>query len=218
MLDLYLEEEMKNEEFWEVESILKDLLFESNMPLASISKELEISQKDLNILLNKMGLKWVKANSRKLSRGHAALTSIMQNILPNEEIVNEYHIGDRLRLDVYCQSYALAAEYHGRQHFFYSNLFHKDLEDFNESVERDRKKEQMCKDNGIALIVFRFCDKLTEDAVFERMLEAIRSTPRVEIEKVKKNFKGNFYYEKMKINNREYKKARYRELKKRNGS
>jgi len=208
---------MRDEEFWKKEAVLKDLLFESNLSLAEIANQLYLTRPELNILLKKNGLEWVRRNNRKLSRGHAALTQMMRNILPNEEIVNEFHIGDRLRLDIYCPSYNLAAEYHGRQHFFFSNHFHDSIQDFEESVERDRKKEEMCREKGIALVVFRFCDKLNEEAVFRRMLEAIKETPKVELEKPKNTFKGNHYYEKMKQNNKDYRKAKYRELKRKNG-
>jgi hypothetical protein len=208
---------MRDEEFWKKEAVLKDLLFESNLSLAEIANQLYLTRPELNILLKKNGLEWVRRNNRKLSRGHAALTQMMRNILPNEEIVNEFHIGDRLRLDIYCPSYNLAAEYHGRQHFFFSNHFHDSIQDFEESVERDRKKEEMCREKGIALVVFRFCDKLNEEAVFRRMLEAIKETPKVEIEKPKNTFKGNHYYEKMKQHNKDYRKAKYRELKRKNG-
>lgn len=208
---------MKPEDFWDEEAILKDLLFESNMPLTQVAKEMDKSQKELNALLKRYGLTWVRRNNRKLSRGHAALLGIMQNLLPNETIVTEHHIGDRLKLDIYCPTYNIAAEYHGRQHFFYSNLFHGSIDDFEEGVRRDKKKEEMCKDLGIALIAFRFCDKLTEQAVFERMLEAIKNTDYVPKERVS-TFKGNHYYEKMKVKAREQRKLRYREIKKKNES
>lgn len=208
---------MKDQEFWKKESVLKDLLFDSNMSLADISKNLYLTREELNTLLKRNGLDWVRRNNRKLSRGHSSLTQIMKRILPNEEIINEHHIGDRLRLDVYCPSYNLAAEYHGRQHFFYSSHFHDSMDDFLDSVERDRKKETMCREQGIALVVFKFCDTLSEEAVFRRMLEAINQTPHVKVDKPKKTFKGNHYYEKMKEQNRSYRKAKYRELKKKNG-
>lgn len=209
---------MRDEEYWKKEAVLKDLLFDSNLSLGDIAKNLYLTRPELNQLLKKNGLDWVRRNNRKLSRGHAALTQMMRNILPNEEIVNEYHIGNRLRLDIYCPSYNLAAEYHGRQHFFYSNHFHGSIEDFEASVERDRLKEEMCREHGIALVVFRFCDKLDEETVFRRMLEAIKQTPRVEVQANKNTFKGNHYYEKMKQSNKDYRKAKYRELKRRNGS
>lgn len=209
---------MREDEYWRKEAVLKDLLFESNMTLAEIANRLYISRSELNTLLKRNGLSWVKRNNRKLSRGHSALTQMMQRILPNEEIVNEFHIGERLRLDIYCPSYNLAAEYHGRQHFFYSNHFHGDLDSFKESVERDKRKEEVCREKGIALVVFRFSDELSEEAVFRRMLEAIKATPKVETVRDKKTFKGNHYYEKVKKQNKDYRKAKYRELKRKNGS
>ncbi len=209
---------MRDEEFWNKEAVLKDLLFDSNMSLADIAKNLHLTRPELNAFLKKNGLDWVRRNNRKLSRGHAALTQMMKNILPNEEIVNEYHIGGRLRLDVYCPSYKLAAEYHGRQHFFFTSHFHKDMDAFHDSVERDLKKEQLCRDKGIALVVFYFSDQLNEEAVFNKMLEAIKVAPKVEIPDEKKTFKGNNYYEKVKKQNKDYRKAKYRELKRKNGS
>jgi len=208
---------MRDDEYWRKEAVLKDMLFESNMPLSEIANRLYITRPELNALLKKTGLSWVKRNNRKLSRGHSALTQMMQRILPNEEIVNEFHIGERLRLDIYCPSYNLAAEYHGRQHFFFSSHFHDDLASFHESVERDRKKEEVCRENGIALVVFRFSDELSEEAVFRRMLEAIKATPKVETVRDKKIYKGHHYYEKVKKQNKDYRKAKYRELKKKNG-
>lgn len=209
---------MKEDEYWKKEAVLKDLLFDSNLPLTDIAHQLYMTRPELNTLLRKTGLSWVKRNNRKLSRGHSALTQIMQSILPNEEIVNEFHIGERLRLDIYCPSYNLAAEYHGRQHFFYSSHFHQDMDAFHESVERDRRKEELCRESGIALVVFRFSDKMDEEVVFRRMLEAIKSTPKVEAIKGKRTYKGDHYYEKVKKQNKDYRKAKYRELKRKNGS
>jgi hypothetical protein len=208
---------VKEDEYWKREAVLKDLLFDSNLPLSDIAHQLYLTRPELNNLLKKTGLSWVKRNNRKLSRGHSALTQIMQRILPNEEIVNEFHIGERLRLDIYCPSYNLAAEYHGRQHFFYSGHFHEDIDAFHASVERDLKKEELCREKGIALVVFRFCDELNEEVVFRRMLEAIKATPKVETPNSQRTFKGNHYYEKVKQQNKDYRKAKYRELKKKNG-
>jgi hypothetical protein len=81
---------MRDEEFWKKEAVLKDLLFESNLSLAEIANQLYLTRPELNVLLKKNGLEWVRRNSRKLSRGHASLTKMMQKILPNEEIVNEF--------------------------------------------------------------------------------------------------------------------------------
>lgn len=209
---------MKPDEYYDLDAILKDYLFETNLSVSEIAAEVGEDPVYLSKHIKKIGLDWVRRNNRKLSRGHAALTQLMQNLLPNEEIINEHHIGERLMLDIYCPTYQLAAEYHGRQHFFYSNHFHKDQDDFKAGQERDERKEELCREKGIALVVFRFTDKLEESAVFERMMEAIQNTPYIREDKPQKNsFKGNHYYEKMKQRNREYRKQRYRDYKRNKG-
>lgn len=210
---------MKSEEFWDEDAIIKDLLFEGNLSIAAIGEQIGWNRAQTAKRIKQLGLDWVKRKDRKLSRGHAALTEIMQRLLPGETIVNEHHIGERLMLDIYCDKYRLGAEYHGRQHFFYSNLFHKSKEDFHAQQARDERKMLLCQEQGIALVVFRFNDELTDDAVFDRMIEAIKSTPYVEPEKKKNTFKGNHFYEKQKAKQREYRKQKYREYKdRRNGN
>lgn len=206
---------MKSEEFWDEDAIIKDALFDTNLSIAAIGEQIGWSRAKTAQRIKQLGLDWVRRNNRKLSRGHAALTDIMQKLLPGETIINEHHIGHRLMLDIYCDSYKLAAEYHGRQHFFYSNLFHNSRQDFIDQQRRDELKAELCREQGIALVVFRYHDELTDDAVYDRMIEAIRATPYStdEEKKDKPSFKGNHFYEKMKARQREYRKQKYREYK-----
>jgi hypothetical protein len=152
-----------------------DLLLETSMSLTDIAKELGWNLNFLNKKINQLGLSWAKERHRKMSRGQAALTAIMQKLLPNEKIVNEHYLGERLKLDIYCPKYKIGAEYHGRQHFYYTSRFFESKEDFERALERDERKIELCKEQGIALIIFRYNDKLTEEAVYERMLEAIKN-------------------------------------------
>lgn len=191
---------------------LIDLLLDSELNLSEIAHELDISVNELNRKINQLGLNWTKKRKRKMSRGQTALTMIMQKLLPGEEIINEYHIGDRLKLDVYCPRMRLAAEYHGRQHFYYTSRFFNSKYEFEEAQKRDEKKVQYCKDNGIALVVFRYNDSLTEKSVYDRMLDAIRNTEIVKPEK-KKSITSSDFYQSMKKKNSEYKKKLYREIK-----
>lgn len=189
---------------------LVDLMFETSMPLSEIAKELNWPINKLNKEINRLGLSWLKDSRKKMSRGQTALTVILKKLLPGEKIVNEFHIGDRLKLDVYCPKYQIAAEYHGRQHFFYTQRFFESKYEFEESLERDEKKVQWCKDNGIALVVFRYNDKLTEEAVFERLMEAIRTSPYIPKEKSKKSIIDTTAYKMVKKKNSEYRKKAYR--------
>lgn len=192
---------------------LIDLLLDTNLSINKIALELNVNPAEVNKKINQLGLNWLKNSRKKMSRGQTALTLIMQKLLPGEEIINEYHIGDKLRLDVYCPSYKIAAEYHGRQHFFYTGRFFESKYEFEEAKKRDIKKVQWCKENGIALIVFRYNDSLTESSVYDRMLEAIRNSPSNQNLNNKKSISSSPYYQEMKKKNSEYRKNLYRKIK-----
>jgi len=192
---------------------LTDLLFETNMSISSIAKEMDTTVNDVNKMINSLGLSWLKNSRKKMSRGQTALTAIMKKLLPGEEIINEHHIGNRMKLDVYCPRFKLAAEYHGRQHFYYTSRFFDSKYDFEEAQKRDDIKAQYCKDNGIALVVFRYCDSLTEKSVYDRMLDAIRNTPIKADDNKNKSITSSNYYQKMKKINSERRKEYYRKIK-----
>ncbi len=192
---------------------LIDLLLDTNLSINKIAEELNVSSAEVNKKINQLGLNWLKNSRKKMSRGQTALTTIMQKLLPGEEVINEYHIGDKLRLDVYCPSYKIAAEYHGRQHFYYTGRFFESKYEFEQAQKRDIKKVQWCKDNGIALIVFRYNDSLTELSVYDRMLDAIRNSPSSDKTTINKSINLSPYYQEMKKKNSEYRKSLYRKIK-----
>lgn len=203
------------DEFWTDDSKLKDLLFTSNMSVREMAEELGWKQSQVSQRIKQLGLTWVRRNNRKLSRGAASLTQIMKKLLPNEVVENEHCVGERLMLDVYCAKFNLAAEYHGRQHFRYVEHFHGDRDGFRDSRKRDKRKEQICLDLGITLIVFRYDEPLNEDYVFEKMLAALKAAPVTE--KTIKVKQHNPFYEAHKIRQRAYRKELYRKLKNKNG-
>jgi hypothetical protein len=204
----------KKEEHQDDDEFLTDLLLESSLSLTDIAKELSISVSDLNKKINRLGLSWAKDRHKKMSRGQAALTNIIKKLLPGEKIINEHHIGDRLKLDVYCPSYNLAAEYHGRQHFFYTQRFFDSIYEFKEAQKRDEKKIQMCKEMGITLVVFRYNDMLTEQSVYDRILDAIRSSDRIgSAQKEKRSAKDSKAYLDAKKRNSQRKKDLYKKMK-----
>jgi len=193
---------------------LIDLLFDSDFTLSEIAKEINLSYNSLNKKISSLGLNWIKEQKKKSSRGQSALTHVVKKLLPGHRVVNEYHIGDRLKLDVYCPTYKLAAEFHGRQHFYYTQRFYESKDDFNQAVERDRKKAEKCKELGIAFVVFRYNDLLTEEAVYDRIMQAIRNTEfKVEQGSKKKNIKDNKYYQQQKKKYNKRKKDMYQKFK-----
>jgi len=203
------EEELDNTEY------MVDLLFETSLSVSQIAKEIGWPIAKVNQRINQLGLSWLKESRKKVSRGQTALTNIMKKLLPGEKIVNEYYIDDKLRLDVYCPSYQLAAEYHGRQHFHYTSKFYESKYEFEEAQKRDAKKIEICKEKGIALIVVRYNDQLTEDSVYNRMLTAIRESPHIKEQKIKNNLYTSDYYLESKKRLSEQRKKTYRLMKER---
>jgi hypothetical protein len=192
---------------------LVDLLFDSKLSLVEIAEIFNLSLKELNELIKSMGLGWVKSSKKKMSRGQTALTDIMRKLFPGIEIVNEFHIGERLRLDVYCPKYKIGAEFHGRQHFYYTGLFFDSIYEFQEAQKRDLRKVELCEEQGIMLVVFRYNDLLTEEAVYNRMIEAIRSSEFKSEIKVKRSNTDSDFYQESKRRNSQYKKELYRKIK-----
>lgn len=202
------------EEFWNEDNILIDYLFNTNLSQREIAKEMGWSEYKVSQRIKALGLGWIKRSNRKLSRGHSALLSLMQRLLPGEEVTTEHHVGEQLRLDIYCSRYKIGAEYHGRQHFYYVDHFHGSMAEFLASQDRDQRKEELCKEQGIALVVFRYNDELNEDTVFNRMLEAIQAAPKPSPKKeTVARYKGNPYYEASKQRQREYRKKQYQRMK-----
>lgn len=80
-----------------------------------------------------------------------------------EEITGKEFIKSRpswlngLELDGYCEELELAFEYNGQQHYEYSEHFHRgDIGKFEDQVERDRIKLEICTKRGIKLIVIPY--------------------------------------------------------------
>jgi len=193
---------------------LIDLLFDSDLTISEIAKEMQLKYSDLNKKINSLGLSWIKEQKKKSSRGQNALTHLMKKLLPGQKIINEYHIGDKMKLDVYCPSYKLAAEFHGRQHFYYTQRFYESKYDFDQAVERDKTKLQKCEELGIVLVVFRYNDLLTEEAVYDRMLQAIRiAKPEIKQKTKKRNLVDNPYYQQQKKKYNKRKKDLYKKMK-----
>ena len=192
---------------------LRDLLLETSLSISAIAKELGWTVPAVNKSINSIGLNWLKDSRKKMSRGQTALTACLQKLLPGEKIVNEFHIGDKLKLDVYCPKYAIAAEYHGRQHFYYTSRFFDSKYEFDEAIKRDEKKVQWCQDNGVALVVFRYNDSLTEQSVFDRLIESIRTSPYKAKSKDKIKASDTAAYKIAKKKNSEYRKNVYKSIK-----
>jgi len=158
----------------EQDDYIIQMILDSKLSIKEIANNLNLSEIAVNHRLKALGLDWVCKTTKQPSRGQTSLTNILKKVIPGEKIVNEFHIGESLRLDIYCPNYKLGIEYHGRQHFEHISFFHEFFEDFLRAQARDDRKIQLCKELGITIVIFRYTDSLTEDTVHDRIISAIR--------------------------------------------
>lgn len=85
-----------------------------------------------------------------------------------------------MRLDGYCTAMALAFEYDGEQHYRHVKYFHATRKEWLAQRRRDRKKDALCRINGVALIRIPFWivdhRRFIQEAL-NRMGFAMRSAP-----------------------------------------
>lgn len=90
---------------------------------------------------------------KEYSKGGTKLEYLLKEIFPYDKIIKEFPLGEKLRVDfVITAPYNLAFEYDGSQHSTYSSFFHGSKGAFNESKQRDEKKETLLKNRGLNLI------------------------------------------------------------------
>jgi len=98
------------------------------------------------------------------------LLNLVRDILPGEEVVHQASpewLGLQ-RLDILVPKRKLAIEYQGRQHYEPVAFFGGE-EGFLRTQERDRRKAQLCDENGVTLIYFRYDEPISREIVEARM-------------------------------------------------
>ncbi len=115
-----------------------------------IQHDLELSHRSLNI---------PSKRSKTESKGEIECKRVAEKIFnkPFKKIRPDFLksevTGKNLELDVYNDDLKLAVEYDGIQHYKYTPHFHRNGElDFQKQLQRDKFKEEKCKENGIRLI------------------------------------------------------------------
>lgn len=84
--------------------------------------------------------------------------SILLDILEPNEIIRQYrnsNILDTLTLDFYIPKYKIGIEHQGSQHFIPQSYFGGERK-FKITVENDKRKYELCLNNGIKIVYFSF--------------------------------------------------------------
>jgi hypothetical protein len=66
--------------------------------------------------------------------------------------------GRKLELDGYCEELNIAFEYQGYQHYIYPNRYHSSKKQFLNQQNRDKLKQNICKEKGIILLTIKETD------------------------------------------------------------
>jgi len=114
--------------------------------------------------LKKYGL---QAAREKSSIGHKSWKVVLNREFPAYPIQEEYHIGERLRLDFYIPALYVGFEVDGQQHREKTDFwdFHPDVDQFLERQRLADEKEALCQEKNILLI--RINDNLAVKAALE---------------------------------------------------
>lgn len=108
-----------------------------------------------------------------MSKGAKQLLKILRKLYPNQRFVTEYHIGERLLIDIYLPSFRLGFEYDGRQHSEYVEHFHGNKQGFLRAKKRDMRKEELCAENNVALVRVAHDEPMDEESVRSKIMEAL---------------------------------------------
>jgi hypothetical protein len=111
------------------------------------------------------------------------LFSIVKEIL-SDHIVEYQASPDWLgqqRLDIFVPSLKLAIEYQGHQHFEPVEYFGGE-EGYKNTKQRDKRKADLCSENGITLLYFKYTESITKSFV-KKKLEVIPKTTVIKKQK-----------------------------------
>jgi len=213
----YTEEELEK---------IKLYLSSGDFTYSDIASLLGRSTAGIRALCSKKG--WTGLAKRLDSKGNVSLYNILKKILPFTRIEKEYHIGERLRLDIYIPDYKIGWEVQGIQHYKSIQYFHKDEDAFDKQIARDRRKNQLCKKQGIILvniepsditydniknilngILEEYSEDCLEESVRENRIDDKSSSNWKDIAKANRKKYMRGFYEKA----REYRKEQYRKWK-----
>lgn len=143
-----------------------------------------------------------------MSQGADNLLTLLHQAFGERAIIlSEYNVGQNLFLDFYIPSLRLGFEYHGRQHREYVEHFHGNAAGFTASKLRDATKIQLCRDQGIGIVVFWLDEEISVARILELSEEALALVRDIDPGPSKKDLQKAEYNRR----NRE----RYQELKQR---
>jgi hypothetical protein len=136
-------------------------------PFGDCSRESENRYRELSGI-PRIGEGWVS---------EVELLNLVRDIFPNEKVIHQASpdwLGLQ-RLDIFLPRLKMAIEYQGRQHYEPVRYFGGE-EGFQRNQERDKRKAELCAQNGVALLYFRYDESINREVVESRIRKALTET------------------------------------------
>jgi hypothetical protein len=118
-----------------------------------------------------------KSAIKKLSKIADEVYDKLHSIFKFENIISEYYVNynnNRLYFDFYLKSLGVLIEVQGKQHFEFTTMFHKTIDDFYSQKRRDNLKVEYCEKNNLTLVYFYDrMDNITDDLILKRIYGAL---------------------------------------------
>jgi len=128
---------------------------------------------------------WTRKIKKSKSRGEEILGHLLNKKF--DKVMEQFLVGEKLRLDFFVPELNLGWEYDGEQHFRFNSHFHKSEEAFQHAKGLDRLKEDLCSRLGIHLIRIGFQEELTVDLVDQKIQEVGPGPGTIQLEDGKVN-------------------------------
>lgn len=105
----------------------------------------------------KNSLRWCPHCSPNKLIGETLARLMLEHLLKVDLASSYIESMEGLQLDGYNSKFKIAFEYQGYQHFTESSHFHVTNDKYKSQLERDARKKELCRENGIKLIeIFEF--------------------------------------------------------------
>lgn len=153
------------------------------------------------------------------SKGEEKIINIIKEYYGNIKIIRNYHIGNRLYIDIYLPSINMGIEFDGIQHFKYNPFFHETKLDFLKQQRRDKDKDELCKEKGIDLIRIKYNDTINYSNIIDILTRPYEEAGTDTNEKKlchlssRRSYSSSSLYQQMKKSKNDYRKKLYRKLK-----
>lgn len=195
----------------EEKALIKFLANSGTCTYTEIAEKLHAKSSQINAycLINNLTTNILKSKSR----GEEELESLLIKKFGSNDILSQFHIGEKLKLDFFSKSTNLGFEFDGLQHFKETSFF---KEDFSHRQYLDKRKNEICFELGITLIRFSYKDKLNTELLEERisLVSALQETTELLKIKETNGKKGDWFFKKEDYKQKQLDKAReYRKIK-----